>query len=123
MSPISKQKFQSTAATLAELAPRVALESVDALSETSANLLDHVGTCPSAFITLDDSSLNSEKQKYHFQHNSSTRRFDWMCNKRAATGRNKRSTLTMTERDKVRDAPSLGKQAATGTPFCPAAII
>ncbi|GIX76321.1 hypothetical protein CEXT_499811 [Caerostris extrusa] len=37
-------------------------------------------------------------------------------NKRAATGsRNTRSTLTMTERDKVRDAPSLGKQAAIGT--------
>ncbi|GIY97201.1 hypothetical protein CEXT_108161 [Caerostris extrusa] len=48
-------------------------------------------------------------------HNSSTRRFKWMRNKRAATGRDKRSTLTMTERDKVRDAPSVGKQAATGT--------
>ncbi|GIY64843.1 hypothetical protein CDAR_85981 [Caerostris darwini] len=65
------------------------------------------------------SSLIWEKQNSQSQQNSSTRRFKWMCNKRATTGRNKRSTLTMTERDKVREAPSLGKQAATGTPFCP----
>ncbi|GIX72492.1 hypothetical protein CDAR_230251 [Caerostris darwini] len=56
-------------------------------------------------------------------HNSSTRRFKWTCNKRAATGRIKRFTLTMTELDKVRDAPSLRKQAATGTPFRLTAII
>ncbi|GIX72486.1 hypothetical protein CDAR_230221 [Caerostris darwini] len=66
------------------------------------------------FVTKS-SSLISEKQNSHSQHNSSTRRFKWMCNKRAATARKERSTLTMTERDKVRDGPSLGKQAATGT--------
>ncbi|GIX76336.1 hypothetical protein CEXT_499861 [Caerostris extrusa] len=48
-------------------------------------------------------------------HNSSTRRFKRTWNKRAATVRNTRTTFTVTERDKVRDALSLGKQAAIGT--------
>ncbi|GIX76304.1 hypothetical protein CEXT_499741 [Caerostris extrusa] len=83
MLPISKQKFQSTAATPAELAPRVAGK------RRRSNLRR-----TRIFWIIRTAQLAHSSGRVTS----------------AATGRNKRSTLTMTKRDKVRDTPSLGKQ-------------
>ncbi|GIY64842.1 hypothetical protein CDAR_85971 [Caerostris darwini] len=105
MLPISKQKFQSTAATLAELALRV----------TGERRRSNLRGARIFWIMSGRAHLRLLRSITTAQLVDSSER----VNKRAATGRNKRSPLIMTERDKVRDAPSLGKQAATGSSVLP----